>query len=156
MDPTKLLILGTFVLMGSVIVQAQKQTDATPRNEVSNPEKFQFITINGQQAEEMLKPCRRTLKECAYERLVQLGYDGFGGPDSNNPKEETFTFRNGRKTIGIFLLTMTGFEDDLVAGERVRIAFERRGNRWQYVQAGRQFKCARGVNTGNWTKELCP
>jgi hypothetical protein len=133
---------------------AQTRTRATPRSEVADPGKFMFLTINGRAAGEAFAPCSRSLRECALERLVLFGYDGFGGPAETAPREEVFTFASKKKTVGVFLLTIPFSEDDSVAVERVRLAFERKGKTWQFVQAGRQFRCVRGVK--GWTKNLCP
>lgn len=145
-----------FAFLAVCAVSAQTKSKPTPRSEVANPAKFEFLTINGQAAANATEPCEKSLEECGNERAGFFGYVGLGGTDSDNPKTETFTFKSGKKTIGIYLLTMMNNEDDSVGGERIRIAFEKKGNKWHYVQAGRQFKCVRGANTKTWTKNLCP
>lgn len=149
------LITILVILFAVNLVFAQLKLNSTPRSEVSNPSKFQFLTLNGQAVATATEPCEKSLTECGNERIGLFGYEGFGGPDSDNPKIETFTFKSGRKTVGVYLLTMKLEEDDF-AGERVRLSFENKGNKWHFVQAGRQFKCARGANTKTWTKNLCP
>lgn len=147
------LLLLIFVTTISASAQSK---DATMRQEIANPDNFQFITINGRAAGEAFKPCANSLEECGNERLVLYGYEGFGGDDSENPKTETFIFKNGKKTVGIFLFTMKSDGDDSVKAERVRIAFEKKGKNWQLVQAGKQFQCMRGATRNKWTKNLCP
>lgn len=130
--------------------------EKTPRSEVANLDDFRWITINGRAVAAASAPCFNDLLECGREKLVIYGYEGFGGENSDNFKEETFTFRNGGKTTGIYLVTITGAEDDSVAGERVRIAFEKKGNSWNWQQAALQNLCRRGDFAGRWTKLLCP
>jgi len=139
-------------LVGIVFAFAQTKTAATRRSEVINPSKFQFLTLNGQAVATATEPCEKSLTECGNERIGLYGYENFDGTDSD---KETFTFKSGKKTVGIYLFTMRINEDDSVAGERVRLSFEKKGDKWIFVQAGRQFKCARG-NTKTWTKNLCP
>lgn len=143
------------IFVGVIAAFAQIKTASTRRSEVTNPSKFQFLTLNGQAVAKTTEPCEKSLTECGNERIVLYGYEDFGGTDSDDLKTETFTFKSGKKTVGIYLLTMRIDEDDSVAGERVRLSFERKGDKWIFVQAGRQFKCARG-NTKTWTKNLCP
>lgn len=149
-----LFLIGCLFVFSNGIVIAQTGSNPTLKSEVSNPEKFQFLTLNGQAVAAAVEPCAKSLEECGNDRIGFYGYEGFGGPDSDNPKTETFTFKSRNKVAGIYLLTMRIEEDDSVAGERVRLAFVKKGNKWIFVQAGRQFKCARG-NAKNWTKELC-
>lgn len=149
-----------FVVLSCIFVSttsiAQTRTKATPRSDVANPAAFQFMSITGNAVSFASEPCALNLKECGNERIGLFGYDGLGGPDPNNPRVETFTFKTGKKTVGIYLLTVLNNEDDSVGGERIRMAFERKGNRWHFVQAGRQSKCLRGGLRNKWTKELCP
>jgi hypothetical protein len=152
----KNIFISLIVLVTVTFGFAQTKSKPTTRKEVSNPSKFMFLTVNGQAAAIATEPCSKNLVECSNERIGLYGYEGLGGPDNDNPKTETFTFKSGKKTIGIYLLTMKIDEDDSVAGERVRLAFERKGGKWIFVQAGKQNKCARGGNTTAWTKELCP
>ncbi len=134
---------------------ASKQTS---QNEIADSNDFRFINITGRGAAEASAPCSGNLSECGAQKAVIYGYEGFGGPETDNFREETFTFTDKKtgRNVGIYLLTMTGFEDDSVEGERVRIEFVRKGNIWQWTQSARQFKCARGAGAGKWTKELCP
>ncbi len=127
-----------------------------PRSEVENLDDFRWLTINGRAVAVASAPCYKDLLECGRERLVLYGYEGFGGTDSGNFEEETFIFKNGNKYTGIYLVTMKDYKDDSVAGERVRIAFEKKGKYWDWQQAATQNLCSRGDLAGHWTKELCP
>lgn len=118
------LLFFSFLFSG--IALAQLESKPTPRSEVATPSKFEFLTVNGQAVANAIEPCERSLAECGDERIGLFGYEGLGGPDSDNPKTETFIFRSGKKTIGIFLLTVMNNEDDSVGGERIRIVFEKR------------------------------
>lgn len=128
----------------------------TPRSDVANLDDFRWITINGRAVAVASAPCFKDLLECGRERLVLYGYEGFGGTNSGDFREETFIFKNGGKYTGIYLVTMKGFEDDSVAGERVRIAFVKKGKSWAWQQAATQNLCGRGDLAGIWTKEFCP
>ncbi|NJM53566.1 MAG: hypothetical protein HC846_09365 [Blastocatellia bacterium] len=118
------LLFFSFLFSG--IALAQLESKPTPRSEVATPSKFEFLTVNGQAVANAIEPCERSLAECGDERIGLFGYEGLGGPDSDNPKTETFIFRSGKKTIGIFLLTVMNNEDDSVGGERIRIVFEKK------------------------------
>ena len=128
----------------------------TPRSDVANLDDFRWITLNGRAVAAASAPCYKDLLECGRERSVLYGYENFGGTDGSRFREETFTFINGGKTRGIYLLTMTGQADDSVAGERVRIAFVKKGNSWEWQQAAVQNLCRRGELAGQWTKKFCP
>lgn len=132
---------------------------ATPRREISNADDFRFISLNGRAVAEATEPCFASLLECGSTKIGFFGIDGVGGEaDNENFKEETFVFadKNTGRNTGVYLLTMKGFEDDSVSGERLRIEFEKRGNAWELVQGGKQYQCARGSSAGEWTKDLCP
>lgn len=128
----------------------------TVRSTVLNGQEFQFLSVNGKDVVVATKPCALSLIECGNERIGLYGYGGFGGPDPDNPRTETFLVKRKNQTVGIYLLTMRLDEDDSVAGERVRLAFIRKGTKWHFLEAGRQFQCARGQKTIGWTKKLCP
>ncbi len=128
----------------------------TPLSNVKNLDNFKWISITGRGVATASAPCYNELLECGREKLVIYGYEGFGGEDSDNFREETFTFKDGKKTVGVYLVTLKGEEDDSVAGERVRIGFEKKGNSWAWQQAATQNLCRRGNLAGQWTKELCP
>lgn len=52
-------------------------------------------------------------------------------------------------------IEMTGYLDDSVAGEKYR-AIIVPANTWRIEALGKQFKCRRGDNAGEWTTNLCP
>lgn len=133
--------------------------NSTTRREIANADDFQFISFNGRAVVEATKPCYKSLLECGSTKIGFYGIEGIGGEaDNENFKEETFVFadKNTGKNIGVYLLTMKGFEDDSVSGERLRIEFEKKGKGWELVQGGKQYQCARGSKAGEWTKILCP
>ena len=137
----------------------------TPLSEVMDFDDFRFVSINGRAVGEATRPCRKSLLECGTQIIGFYGVEGVGGPaDNPNFREETFEYKSdknknyseGERHVGIYLLTQTGFEDDSLAGERLRLEFVRQGDVWIFVMGGRQFQCARGSNAGQWTKEFCP
>ncbi|MGI8542097.1 MAG: hypothetical protein ACR2MD_01295 [Aridibacter sp.] len=128
----------------------------TPLSEVKNLNNFRWLTINGRAVAAASAPCSNNLLECGRERLVIYGYEGFGGEESDNFREDTFTYKEAGKTYGVYLVTMKGEGDDSVAGERVRIGFEKKGRSWEWQQAATQNLCQRGNLAGQWTKERCP
>ena len=130
--------------------------EKTPRSEVANLDDFRWITINGRAVAAASAPCYKDLLECGRERSVLYGYEGFGGTNSSDFREETFVFKDGNEHTGIYLVTMKGYEDDSVSGERVRIAFVKKGKSWEWQQAATQNLCGRGDLAGRWTKEFCP
>ncbi len=50
---------------------------------------------------------------------------------------------------------MTGYLDDAVAGEKYR-AIIVPASTWRIEALGKQYKCRRGDNAGEWTTNLCP
>lgn len=135
--------------------------NSTPRSEIENAADFQFLRLPAAVSgtDQAGAKCFEDLLTCGSMRIGYYGVEGVGG-EANNPnfREETFVFadKNTGRNIGIYLLTQTGFEDDSVAGERLRLEFERRDNAWELAEGGKQYMCARGKNAGRWTKDLCP
>lgn len=120
----------------------------TKKTEIADPSGFQKIetTVN-------IPVCRESLKTCGEKVLTALDLAGFGGPDTIKYKTETFAFGKG---VSVYLTSITGFEDDSVSGERLRIAFIKTKSGYRFVQIGKQFQCVRGKYAGKWTKEICP
>lgn len=135
---------------------SENNSRETLSSEIKNLNNFKWLTINGRAVAAASAACHNELLECGREKLVIYGYEGFGGEESDNFREETFTYKEAGKTYGIYLLTMKGENDDSVAGERVRIGFEKKGNSWEWQQAATQNLCRRGDLAGKWTKGLCP
>jgi hypothetical protein len=128
---------------------------STPITDVKNPDRFQPITIDAGEVFELTKPCYRTVKECGREKAVLYGYDNLG----KNFREEVFNLSK-KNLLGegryIYLLTIYDLDHDSVSGKRLRLEFVRKDAGLKLVQGGSQSRCARGENTKNWTKELCP
>lgn len=136
-------IIAGFVLLFNFFGNAQNL-----RSEVAVPTNFQKIETTTN-----VPICRKTLKACGEEALTALDLAGFGGPDYIKFNTQTFVFSKG---VSVYLLTITGLEDDSISGERLRVAFTKTKRGYRFVQVGRQFRCRRGKNAGKWTKELCP
>lgn len=133
------------------------QNIKTSQREVENLDDFQFIAITGRAAGILAQPCAGNLETCGNKMFNALYKpDGFEGIPTKNIKRETFTFQSGRTTKGIYLVTLTGYEDDSVSGERIRIEFNKRGNSWIAQGGSKQFRCYRGGFANQWTKDLCP
>lgn len=58
----------------------------------------------------------------------------------------------GAALIGDVIIT--GYPDDSVGGEWVRLEFNRLGDKWEIARAGRKFLCRRGA--AGWTDGACP
>lgn len=140
-------------LFGCMGAFAQTSVNSTKKSEVANPREYAPIQLKGSKLKDARKPCKSSLEECGNERLILLGFEGLGGTTPDYPRNETFIFKSKKGTIGVFLLTMRGYEDDSVDGERIRISFIKNGNSWNFVNAGKQNYCTRG--TKGWTKKLC-
>ena len=127
---------------------------------VANADDFQFLRLpaNVSGRDKAGAKCYASLIECGAQRKTYFGIRIVKGAYKSKYTEETFAFadKNTGKNTGIYLLTVTGFKDDSVLGERYRLEFEKTGNAWELVQGGKQYQCARGENAGQWTKELCP
>ena len=131
------------LLLAAISVSAQ-----TKKSAIANPAKFQKI-----ETDTRVPNCRSSLKTCGERALVRLDLAGFGGPDYIKYNTETFSFKNG---VGIYLLTITGLKDPLTSGERIRLAFTKRGRTYRFVQAGKQYQCSRGKDAGKWQKACMP
>lgn len=140
-DTQKLFIAAILALVISLTGYSQAE-----RNEVADPSAFQKIENTGN-----VPLCRNSLKKCGEAALVALDLAGFGGSEKLNFKVETFVFNK----VAIYLFSITGFEDDSVFGERLRVSFPKNGKVYKFVQIGRQFQCRRGEKSGKWTKNLC-
>ena len=129
----------------------------TLQNEVQNLDDFQFIAITGRGAGVLATPCTGILEICG-NKLFNALYkpDSFEMIPARRIKRETFTYQKGRLTKGIYLVTTFGYEDDSVAGERIRIEFNKRGNSWLAQNGSKQYLCYRGGFANRWTKEFCP
>lgn len=134
--------------------------EMTTREAVANADDFQFLrlpaSVSGR--DKAGAKCYDSLLECGAQRKDYFGIRIVKGASKSKFVEETFVSadKNTGKNTGIYLLTVTGFKDDSVLGERYRLEFEKTGNAWELVQGGKQYQCARGENAGQWTKELCP
>lgn len=136
----KILLL----LMFSLLVCVSNITAQTKRAAIADPNSFQQLEI-----EKPVADCRGPLRTCGEKALAALDLAGFGGPDKIKYKTEIFEFKNG---VGVFLFTITGIKDPLVSGERLRLAFKKRGTTHRFIQAGRQYLCA----SGGWKTECLP
>ena len=153
-------------LLSFVSVSAQAATSnsvsAISRTEAANPTNFKRLNITGSAATSASSPCsiKKGLIACGLEKLkvvnsnineVDADYDlaqAFYYPSKSQPK------------TAVVVITRAGLMDDSVRAERYRISFALKGKpsdlNWQWVQYGVQYQCARGQNTGKWTKNLCP
>ena len=113
------------------------------RSEVANPTRFARLTVPGPFT------CSESVSRCGWRVLRALEVSR---PSRRaNSREEIFTFGNG---VVIFLYTQANLEDDAIAAERYRVAFQQVGSTLRLVQAGRQQQCLR--DRAGWTKRLCP
>ena len=94
-----------------------------------------------------LRPCEETTKKCALNVLSASDDRVTETPSS----VEIFKFGKNKVVV---LLTYKIDADDSVAGERYRAEFNKNAGKLEFVQLGKQFKCAR-VRKG-WSKRLCP
>ncbi len=139
----------------STPVPAYDFTTKTEQGDVESLDAFRFISVTGRGAATLSTPCRGSLLQCGL-RLLDALYKPNGFESAKQKKNEIFEIRQGQGTKGIFLATAVGYEDDSVAGERVRIEFRRVGQTWVAENGSSQYLCGRGDNAFQWTKELCP
>lgn len=127
----------------------------TSQHEIENVDDFRFISVTGRGATTLSQPCRGSLEECG-RRMFEALYRPDAFDSITNIRTETFTFQRGGSSIGVYLVTGTGYEDDSVRGERIRVEFENRRGVWHAKGGSRQFLCARGSDRDKWTEEFCP
>ncbi|MDO4233213.1 MAG: hypothetical protein Q4D19_13875 [Lautropia sp.] len=71
-------------------------------------------------------------------------------------QRERFIYADGPVVSAVYLVTTVNLPDAVLAAERIRIEFVRRGSGWVAVAAGRQVRCRRGNDTiGNWADAHC-
>ncbi len=145
----KCAVVGVAAVFGLFSSGAFAQTamKSTPRSAVANPSAYMPIPVS--------KPylCRDDVSACGREILYALPekYAPAGELDRMS-QDEVFHFKNG---VAVYLLTISGIEDDSIRAERYRVSFRPGETGMHLVQIGRQNQCARGANRG-WSKRLCP
>lgn len=145
----KCAVVGMVAVLGigSTAAFAQSAMKPTPRSAVANPSAYRPIPVS--------KPyvCREDISVCGREILYALP-ERFApaGELDRMSQDEVFKFKNG---VAVYLLTISGIEDDSIRAERYRVSFRPGETGMHLVQIGRQNQCARGPNRG-WSKRLCP
>ncbi len=115
----------------------------TSRWAVKNADAFARVELSRVR----LRSCAETPKQCALN-VLRASDDAV----SETPTSvEIFDF--GKNKI-VVLATYKVDEDDSLVGTRYRVEFNKNAEKYEFVQLGKQFKCARG-RTG-WSKKLCP
>lgn len=59
-------------------------------------------------------------------------------------------------TLRVVMVTIEPVEDDALKGVQFRFGMKRTATHWEAVEAGMRRKCARGDDTENWTRSVCP
>lgn len=132
------VLLLMIVLFGQTIF-AQK----TVKSEVAEADNFMRVELSNVR----LQPCTESPKQCAL-RILKASDDAVG----EMPKSfEVYDF--GKNKI-VVLATYKVDKDDSLAGVRYRAEFNKTEGKYEFVELGKQFKCARGRT--NWSKKLCP
>ncbi len=135
----KFLFLTGIILASAHIVSAQK----TSLSAVIKASHFARVELSRVR----LRPCEETPKQCALN-VLKASDDTV---DETPENIEVFNFKTNKIVV---LATYKIDEDDSVAGRRYRVEFNKTAGKYEFVQAGKQFKCARG--RAGWTKNLCP
>lgn len=91
------------------------------------------------------------------ERLIDLVMPFMAGhPESDEGRPTAnFSFASGRNGEITFKLTMTGYLDDSVAGERFEGTARLEAEGWRLVELWSQTLCGRGGSAGQWVAGLC-
>ena len=131
------VLLVTIALFGQAVF-AQK----TAKSEVAEADSFLRVELSNVR----LRPCSESPKQCALQ-ILKASDDKI----SEVPKSfEVFDF--GKNKI-VVLATYKVNGDDSVKGRRYRTEFNKNEGNYEFVELGKQFKCARGRT--NWSKKLC-
>lgn len=167
---SKVLLVLLFALLFSYASSVQAASDPIAqlpssfitRAEAANPNNFKPIKINGRIIDIALASCpmETGLIACSLQKLDLIN----GGPAEVNADydlAQTFIYpSNAQPNTAVVIITRSDLMDDSVSAERYRISFKSEkkplGLDWNWVQYGVQYKCARGDNAGQWTKNLCP
>ncbi len=132
------ILLVAFALCGQTLF-AQK----TAKSEVVKAEDFARVELSRVR----LRPCTESPKQCALQVLK-------ASDDSVSEMPKDFEVFDLRKNKIVVLATYRVDGDDSVKGKRYRAEFNKNEGRYEFVELGKQFKCARGRK--NWSKKLCP
>ncbi len=147
----KILLSSAIVLIVAGAAQAQKMPVYKPsRAEIVNAAEFAPLSVK-----KKLAPCRKSLSQCAFEAMAEVGLEGFGGPEEIHFFEHQFTYRQAGKSIGVFLFSILDREENPAHDERTRVEFTRDKNAWRFVRIGQQTRCVNGKKITKWSKSAC-
>ena len=136
-------IYGTFLLLTLLLFSQSVSAQKTPKREVAKAEDFVRVELSRVR----LRPCAETPKQCALQILK-------ASDDKISEVPKSFeVFDLGKNKI-VVLATYKINGDDSVKGTRYRTEFNKNEGKYEFVELGKQFKCARGRT--NWSKKLCP
>lgn len=141
------LALGLF-LTNVIVGNAQERTR---KSEIANPAKFERLSVKTP-----VQTCTGEITSCAKRVVGDHGLEHIDvrdcGAECPEVREEAFFFNSG---VAIFMRTISRLPDDSVDAVRYRVAFKKVQGGYRFVQLGRQKKCSRGPNRGNWTTKAC-
>lgn len=149
---TKIFFLTVVIIMSVAgSISAQKEPYYKPKQaEIMNAAEYRVM-----KPDRRFAPCRRSLKQCAFDAMETVGLEGFGGPETIYFFENQFDYRQGGKRVGVFLFSILSREDEPWVDERTRVEFVRDGNAWRLVTIGQQNRCGNSRKMTKWSKRDC-
>ena len=131
------ILLLAVALCGQTIF-AQK----TAKSEIVKADDFVRVELSRVR----LRPCTESPKQCALQILK-------ASDDAVSEVPQSFEVYDLGKNKIVVLATYKVNGDDSVIGTRYRTEFNKNDGKYEFVELGKQFKCARGQK--NWSKKLC-
>ena len=131
------VLLMTIALFGQTVF-AQN----TAKSETAKADDFTRVELSSVR----LRPCSESPKQCALQILK-------ASDDKINKVPQNFEVFDFGKNKIVVLATYKVDGDDSVKGTRYRTEFNKNEGNYEFVELGKQFKCARGRT--NWSKKLC-
>jgi len=137
----------------------QVRVPATHPATVHKASGFIPVALTTENATQLARPCEQPIDTCGrqvFESLFAEEARVLASLPPSQSRRESFIYADQPVTSAVYLVTVVDLPGEIIAGERIRIEFVRRGAGWVAASAGRQFKCHRGeLSRLAWTDRQC-
>ncbi len=137
----------------------QVRVPATHPATVHKASGFIPVALSTENATQLARPCEQPIDTCGrqvFESLFAEEARVLASLPPSQSRRESFIYADQPVTSAVYLVTVVDLPGEIIAGERIRIEFVRRGAGWVAASAGRQFKCHRGeLSRLTWTDRQC-
>ncbi len=136
------LWFGAILLLAVALCGQTISAQKTAKSEIVKADDFVRVELSRVR----LRPCTESPKQCALQILK-------ASDDAVSEVPQSFEVYDLGKNKIVVLATYKVNGDDSVIGTRYRTEFNKNDGKYEFVELGKQFKCARGQK--NWSKKLC-